>query len=197
MRREKTDRSRREASGLAPIIGIVAVPLLMALALWAEGRMLLCSCGEFRFWIGDTCSSNNSQQLFDPYSFTHILHGVLLFWVVALLWRRVAPSTQLCLALALEAAWEVFENTSFVIDRYRAETAALGYTGDTIVNSLGDLACALVGFVVAQKLGMRWSVVVFLLVEIVLSIWIKDSLLLQLLMLIRPVEAIKLWQMCR
>ena len=191
MRAEKTDRR------IAPIIGIVVVPFLMALLLWAEGRMLLCSCGEFKFWVGDTCSSSNSQQLFDPYSFTHILHGFFLFWLVALVCRRFAPATQLCIALALEAAWEVFENTRFVIDRYRAETAALGYEGDTIVNSLGDLACALVGFLVARKLGLRWSLVVFVLVEIVLSIWIKDSLLLQLLMLIRPVESIKLWQMCR
>ena len=172
------------------------MPLVMGLLLWAEGRMLLCSCGEFRFWVGDTCSSSNSQQLFDPYSFTHILHGIVLFWVVALLWRK-RPLTQLTLALALEAAWEVFENTSFVINRYRAETAALGYTGDTIVNSLGDLTCALVGFLVARKLGLRWSLVAFVLVEIVLLVWIKDSLLLQLLMLIHPVESIKLWQMCR
>jgi hypothetical protein len=84
-----------------------------------------------------------------------------------------------------------------VIDRYRAETAALGYEGDTIVNSLGDLACALVGFLVARKLGLRWSLLAFLLVEIALTIWIKDSLLLQLLMLISPVQSIKLWQMCR
>ena len=192
MTAETTDRRRR----IAPIIGVVAVPLVMGLLLWAEGRMLLCSCGEFRFWVGDTCSSNNSQQLFDPYSFTHILHGILLFWVVALLWRK-RPLTQLTLALALEAAWEVFENTSFVINRYRAETAALGYTGDTIVNSLGDLTCALVGFLVARKLGLRWSLVAFVLVEIFLLVWIKDSLLLQLLMLIHPVESIKLWQMCR
>lgn len=192
MTAETTDRRR-----LAPIIGIVVVPLLMGLALWAEKRMLFCSCGEFKFWVGDTCSSSNSQQLFDPYSFTHILHGILLFWIVALLWRRRSNLTQLCIALALEAAWEVFENTKFVIDRYRAETAALGYEGDTIVNSLGDLACALVGFLVARKLGLRWSLLFFVLVEIVLTIWIKDSLLLQFLMLISPVESIKLWQMCR
>lgn len=188
------ERTRRR---LALIIGIVAVPLLMALLLWAEGRMLLCSCGEFKFWVGDTCSSSNSQQLFDPYSFTHILHGILLFWIVALLWRRRSALTQLAIALALEAAWEVFENTRFVIERYREETAALGYEGDTIVNSLGDLACALVGFLVAQKLGLRRSLVAFVIVELVLLIWIKDSLLLQLLMLIQPVESIKLWQLCR
>lgn len=191
MNARKTDRHP-----LAPIIAIVAVSLLMGLALWFEGRLLACACGEFKIWISETCSSNNSQQLSDPYSLTHILHGFLLFWVVLLLFRRLAPAWQLCLALALEAAWEVFENTPFVIDRYRAETAALGYTGDTIINSFGDLACALLGFLIARKLGVRWSIVVFLIVELILVVWIKDGLLLQILMLIFPVETIKLWQMC-
>ena len=192
MNAEKTDRGI-----LAPGVGIALTSALMALLLWLEGRLLLCACGEFKIWIGDTCSSNNSQQLSDPYSFTHILHGFLLFWVVVLLFRKLAPAWQLTIALALEAAWEVFENTPFVIDRYRAETAALGYTGDTIVNSLGDLACALIGFLIARKLGIKWSLLVFLLVEIVLVLWIKDGLLLQILMLIFPVDAIKEWQMCR
>lgn len=191
MNAQKTDRRP-----LAPIIAIVAVSLLMGLALWFEGRLLACTCGEFKIWISDTCSSNNSQQLSDPYSFTHILHGFLLFWVVLLLFRKLAPAWQLCLALALEAAWEVFENTPFVIDRYRAETAALGYTGDTIINSFGDLACALLGFLIARRLGVRWSIVVFLIVELILVVWIRDGLLLQILMLIFPVESIKLWQMC-
>jgi len=97
----------------------------------------------------------------------------------------------------LESAWEVFENTSFVINKYRTETAALGYQGDTIVNSLGDLSCALIGFVVARRLGVRRSLIVFVLIEVILSVWIHDSLLLQILMLVRPVEAIKLWQMCQ
>lgn len=189
---EKTNRRT-----LASIVVIFAVLLLMGVALWAEGRLLICSCGEFKLWISDTCSSNNSQHLADPYSFTHILHGFLLFWLVLLLFRNIAPAWQLSLALALEAAWEVFENTPFVIDRYRVETAALGYQGDTIVNSYGDLACAWIGFLIARKLGIWKSIVVFLLIELVLVIWIKDGLLLQILMLIFPLQTIKLWQMCR
>jgi hypothetical protein len=193
MTAQPTDRR-----SLAPIIAIVATLFSMALLLWLEGRLVFCSCGVFRVWSGDTCSSSNSQQLFDPYSFTHVLHGFVLFWLIALtLRRRVAPAWQLWLALTLEAAWEVFENTSFVIERYRAETAALGYTGDTIVNSFGDLACALAGFLVARKLGALRSVIVFLVLELILVGWIHDSLLLQLLMLIHPVEAVKQWQMCR
>jgi hypothetical protein len=182
---------------LLPIIAIVATLFSMALLLWVEGRLLFCSCGVFRLWSGDTCSASNSQQLFDPYSFTHVLHGFLLFWLVALLARRLAPAWQLWLALTLEAAWEVFENTSFVIERYRAETAALGYTGDTIVNSFGDLACAFVGVLVARQLGTVRSVILFIVLEVILVVWIHDSLLLQLLMLIHPVEAIKSWQLCR
>jgi hypothetical protein len=183
---------------LAPLIAIFASLVSMALLLWVEGRLPLCSCGVFRVWSGDTCSATNSQQLFDPYSFTHVLHGFVLFWLIALaLRRRLAPAWQLWLAVTLEAAWEVFENTRFVIDRYRAETAALGYTGDTIVNSFGDLTCAFIGFLVARKLGAARAVIVFLVLELILILWIHDSLLLQLLMLMHPVEAIKQWQMCR
>ena len=183
---------------LLQIVAIGLVLLLMIVLLRVEGRSFFCTtCGQFAIWIGDTCSSSTSQQLFDPYSFTHVLHGFLFFWLVVLLFRRIAPAWQLWIALFLEAAWEVFENTKFVIDKYRTETAALGYTGDTIVNSLGDLACALVGFLLARQLGLRRSLILFALVELVLFFWIHDSLLLQILMLVRPVEAIKSWQMCQ
>lgn len=178
------------------IVASVVVLLLMILFLRALGRMFLCACGYFEIWTSDTCSSNNSQQLFDPYSFTHLLHGFLFFWLIALALTRFTPGWQLWLALLLESAWEVFENTRFVIDRYRAQTAALGYTGDTVVNSVGDLACAMIGFLIARQLGLKRSLIVFVLIELVLILWIHDSLMLQLLMLIWPVEAIKAWQLC-
>ena len=129
----------------------------MVAMLRAEGRMFLCACGYFAVWVSDWCSSTTSQQFLDPYSLTHLLHGFLFFWLITLLFRRMPRSWQLWLALLLESAWEVFENTPYVIDKYRNETAALGYHGDTIVNSLGDLACALVGFLVARRLGVRRS----------------------------------------
>jgi hypothetical protein len=183
-------------AGVLRIVAIGLVLLLVVVSLRVEGRMFLCDCGHFAVWTSDTCSSQTSQQLFDPYSFTHVLHGFLFFWLIALLFRRVTPTWQVWLALLLEGAWEVFENTQFVIDKYRTETAALGYQGDTIVNSLGDLTCALAGFLLARKLGMRWSLIAFVLVEVVLTLSIHDGLLLQILMLVRPVEAIKLWQIC-
>jgi hypothetical protein len=180
-----------------PVLVIVLLIPLTALALWVEGRLLACECGVFRVWVGDTCSSENSQQLFDPYSFTHVLHGFLLFWLISLIFKKLSPAWQLSLAAILEAVWEVFENTNFVINRYREQTAALGYTGDTAVNALGDLLCAIAGVLIALKLGFVRTLIVFLVFEVVLLIWIHDSLLLQILMLIFPVNALKAWQMCQ
>lgn len=180
-----------------PSVATVLVLLALIVLLRAEGRRLLCACGNFAVWVGDWCSSNTSQQLLDPYSFTHVLHGFLFFWLIALLFKRMPRGWQFLLAMLLESAWEVFENTSFVINKYRTETAALGYTGDTIVNSLGDLTCALIGFVIARQLGVRRSLIVFVLIEAVLIFWIHDSLLLQILMLVRPIQAVKMWQMCQ
>ena len=187
----KTDRTR-----VLQILAAAMIVLLMIVLLRVQGRLFICACGHVQIWTSDTCSANNSQHFLDPYSFTHVLHGILFFWLISLLFRQMNRGRQFLLALLLEAAWEVFENSTFVIERYRAATAALGYQGDTIVNSLGDVACALAGFVVARQLGFRRSLILFALVELVLILWIHDSLLLQILMLVRPVEAIKLWQAC-
>ena len=188
-------KPKRTKLSIIVAAGLVLVAMIGLLRF--EGRSFICTCGRFAIWVGDWCSSNTSQQLLDPYSLTHILHGFLFFWLMLLLFRRVSGAWQFWLALLLESAWEVFENTSFVINKYRTETAALGYQGDTVVNSLGDLACALLGFLIARRLGLGRSLIVFLLVEVILTVWIHDSLLLQILMLVRPVQAIKLWQVCR
>ena len=187
----KSDRTR-----VLEIVATFLVLLSMIVLLRAQGRLFLCACGEFEIWTSDTCSSNNSQQLFDPYSFTHVLHGFLFFYLVLLVFRQLAGGWQFVLVLALEAAWEVFENSSFVIERYRTATAALGYQGDTVVNSIGDLACALLGFLIARQVGIRGSLILFAIFELILILWIHDSLLLQIMMLIRPIDAIKIWQMC-
>ena len=180
-----------------PVFAIVASFVATALLLRLEGRLWLCACGSLRLWSGQICSANNSQHFLDPYSFTHVLHGFLFFWLIAWLLSRLSTNWQLALAVAVEAGWEVFENTNFIIDRYRSETAALGYNGDTVVNSFGDILCCLIGFIVARRLGLRRSLVVFAVLELVLIVWIKDSLLLEILMLVVPIDAVRAWQMCR
>jgi hypothetical protein len=126
-----------------------------------------------------------------------VLHGFLFFWLIAWLVPRLESSWQLTLAIVVEAAWEVFENTNFIIERYRTATAALGYNGDTVVNSLGDILCCIVGFMIAGRLGFRRSLIALVALELVLILWIRDSLLLEILMLVIPVDVIRTWQMCR
>jgi hypothetical protein len=191
-----TASTRVSGKKLWPALVIVAAFIAAAVLLHLEGRLWICACGNLRAWSGQICSSDNSQHFLDPYSFTHVLHGFLFFWLIAWLVRRLGRDWQLALAVAAEAAWEVFENTNFIIDRYRATTAALGYTGDTVVNSFGDILCCLIGFVIARRLGLRRSLIVFALLELVLIVWIRDSLVLEILMLVFPIDVIKAWQLC-
>jgi hypothetical protein len=146
-------------------------------------------------WAGNVWSSDNSQHLLDPYSFTHMLHGFAFCGLLAWVMPKLSWDWRLWLAILIEAAWEVLENSDFVINRYREATAALGYQGDTVINSLGDIVVCGLGFLLARQLGLRRSIVVFVLTEVVLLIWIRDSLLLNILMLIYPVDEVKAWQM--
>jgi hypothetical protein len=178
-----------------PWLAMAAATTIAALQLRHQGRLWLCDCGRVLVWAGDAWSADNSQHLFDPYSFTHVLHGFVFCGLLAWALGRAARQWRLALAVSIEALWEVVENSAFVIRRYRETTLALGYQGDTIINSAGDIfACAL-GFVLACRLGLRRTLLAFAVTELVLLIWIRDSLLLNVLMLLYPVDAIKAWQM--
>lgn len=165
-----------------------------AVALRLEGRLWFCACGRLLPWVGDAWSPDTSQHLFDPYSFTHVLHGFAFAGLLALIWPRARRRWQLLAAVALEAAWEVVENTEYVVNRYREATAALGYAGDTVVNSLGDVVACALGFSLARRLGTVRTLLVFLLTEAVLLLWIRDSLLLNILLLVYPSETLRAWQ---
>lgn len=188
---------RRLRNSLGPALAITIAFAAVAILLHLEGRLWICACGQVRLWAGQVCSAANSQHLLDPYSFTHVLHGFLFFWLLNWLAPQQSKRWQLALAAVAEGLWEVFENTNFVIDRYRTETAALGYNGDTVINSFGDLGCCLAGFLIARRLGLSRSLIVFGLLELVLIVWIKDSLLLEILMLVAPLDSVRGWQMCR
>ena len=179
---------------LAPWLAALLPVALAALVLRLQGRMWACACGSVRAWTSAAWSAETSQHLFDPYSFTHVLHGFAFCGLLALAAPRTPARRRFCLAVALESLWEIVENTDAVIGRYREATAALGYTGDTIVNSLGDVVACAAGFLLARRLGWRRTLVAFALVEIVLLVWIRDSLLLNVLMLIRPSNAVRAWQ---
>ena len=176
----------------------LATALVLAVTVFQlhhQGRLWWCSCSHWWPWAGDIWTLHNSQHIADPYSFTHVLHGVVLCGVLACVAARLPWVWRLFLAISIEAAWEIFENSAFVIQRYREATVSLGYTGDTIANSMGDVMFCSIGFMIARYLGLWRSVVFFLLIELVLLLWCRDSLVLNIVMLIRPIDAIKIWQM--
>ena len=177
-----------------PYSAILSVVILMVLLMRLQGRIWWCKIGDYAPWTLDAWSTHTSQHLFDPYTLTHVLHGVMFFWLVNLLFRRMKLVWQFFIAMTIEAVWEVAENTNAVIELYRQNTASLDYFGDSIFNSVGDVLACAAGFFIAYKLGWKRSLFFFLLTEIVLLFWIRDSLLLNILMLIYPLDSIKSWQ---
>lgn len=179
-----------------PVLSSFAVFFSMIVVLRAQGRIWWCKLGDYAPYVNEAWnSSHTSQHLFDPYTLTHVLHGVMFAALAGLLLPKISVWWRLFVALAAEAAWEILENTDAVIEKYRENTASLDYFGDSIFNSAGDLAACAAGFWLAVRLGWRGALVFFAVVEIVLLVWIRDSLLLNILMLVYPLEAIKNWQM--
>lgn len=175
------------------VILFVGIMLAHALVLSRMGRRFWCACGELALWKGEAWSSHTSQHLLDPYSFSHIQHGILFFFVFYLL--KVQPRIGFWGACLTEIAWEILENSAFIINRYRSATAALDYFGDSIINSEGDILCCLFGFVLALRLPWRVTLGLFLAMEFGMLIFVRDSLSLNVLMLITPIEAIRQWQL--
>ena len=174
---------------------LVAALLLLAAAvaiLFAMGRPPICTCGSVALWgpVGPT----QSQMLADWYSASHIVHGLLFYAILTLAAKRWPVERRFLVALAIEAAWEIFENTPMVIDRYREATMALGYTGDTILNSVSDVAMMALGFLAARKLPVWLAVVLLLVLELVPLLVIRDNLTLNVWMLLAPNRAILDWQ---
>lgn len=182
------------ARDFLPWAALVPVVVLTALQLFNQNRIWWCKLGDYTLWSNDAWGRHNSQHLFDPYSFTHILHGVLFFWLISLIFSKISLAWRFFVVIFVECAWEVLENTNAIIEHYRTATLALDYYGDSIINSMGDVFCCGVGFWLAYKLKFRRSFALFLLIEIILLVWIRDSLLLNIIMLIHPIEAVKAWQ---
>jgi hypothetical protein len=182
------------AKDYLPVILIFAAVALAVLQLRLQGRVWWCQVGDYAPWSWTVLSAHNSQHVVDPYTFTHILHGVLFFWVASLIFGRLPLVWRLLIAISVECAWEVVENTDAVINRYREATISLDYFGDSVINSLGDIFSFSFGFWLAYKLRFWLSLALFVAVEIVLLVWIRDSLILNIIMLLYPLDAIKKWQ---
>lgn len=180
-------------SGRGDLLAAAATLVAAAVVLRAAGRIWWCACDSWVPWSWEVYSRHNSQHLLDPYSFSHILHGLLFYAALAAL--RVPLRHRFPLALALEAGWEILENSEFVIRRYREATISLDYFGDSVANSLSDIAFCALGYGLAQRLPVRISIAGYLLIELTMLATIRDNLALNILMLVWPLESVKAWQM--
>jgi hypothetical protein len=184
--------SRRQPA--AYILVSLAVVAVAAIALLTMGRVPICRCGYIKLWHGVVQSSENSQHLSDWYTFTHVIHGFAFYglcWVAA---RRWPIGARLVLAVFIESAWEIAENTDTIINRYRAATISLDYYGDSVVNSVSDILAMVGGFLLAARLPVWTTVAVAVAIELLLAYWIRDNLALNILMLIYPLEVVRRWQ---
>ena len=182
-----TRPTRAAAAALLMIAATAALLFLM-------GRPPICTCGAVDLWVNQANSSRTSQMLADWYSFSHVVHGFLFYAGLWLLFRKWPAERRFLAALAIEAAWEIVENTPMIINRYREETAALGYTGDSVLNSVSDIAMMALGFLIARRLPVSWSVAIVVGLELIPLIVIRDNLTLNVWMLLAPHDSIRAWQ---
>ncbi len=177
------------------VAGVLAIAIGIVVSGVLSGRVWWCEAGDLWPWSWDVWSRHCSQHLIDPYSLSHLQHGIGLYLIVTVLWcRRLSLDYRILLVALVEAAWEVTENTNWMIERYRTATISLDYFGDSIWNSLGDYGACIAGILLATRLPWRLSVVLFVALEAISICWIRDSLLLNILMLLCPVDAIRQWQ---
>jgi Protein of unknown function (DUF2585) len=179
----------RRAAILSLIILAAAAAILLAM-----GRNPICTCGTVELWVGQRDSARTSQMLADWYSLSHIVHGLLFYPALWLVARRCPAEWRFVVALIIEASWEVTENTPFVIDRYRETTAALGYSGDSVINSLSDILMMCFGFLLARKLPLWGAVALLIVLEVVPLFVIRDNLTLNVWNLLAPNPAVAAWQ---
>jgi hypothetical protein len=164
------------------------------LILLAMQRPPICTCGQIKLWEGVVNGPGNSQHLSDWYSFSHIEHGFLFYLGGWLLLRSQPLGLRLSFAVGLELAWEILENSPAIIERYRAATMAVGYSGDSILNSMSDGSMMIAGFFIASRMPWKITLAVGIAFEVMTLFLIRDNLTLNILMLVSPVEAIRSWQ---
>lgn len=182
----------RISVGTCLLVGAAFIAV-QALVLFVMGQPAICACGYIRLW-GGIVGPEISQQLTDWYTYSHVIHGIGFYFALWLIAPRAPVAIRFILALAFEVSWEIFENTPFIIDRYRQSALAQGYFGDSIINSVGDTIASAFGFLLARILPAWGTFALTISVELFTLYMIGDNLTLNVIQLIHPNDAIFHWQ---
>ena len=173
---------------------IIFLLILHPIVLHFMGQPLIFKGDYVKLWHGVVNSSENSQHITDWYTFSHIIHGILFFWFLNLVFKKSVITTKYTLALGIEIFWEFLENSHFIIDRYRAATIALDYYGDSIINSFSDIVAMSLGFLIASRYSWKIVLAIVIVFEFFVGYTIRDNLTLNIIMLTFPIDSIKTWQ---
>jgi hypothetical protein len=184
---------RRLTFASASLISLGIIAATAAIHYWA-GRSLICKCGFVKlWWWGAKGAPEESQHIFDIYATSHVLHGIIFYFLLWLISRgHLSVWARLVMAVLLESGWELFENGNYLINRYRA--AGVDYSGDSIINSVADIVSMMTGFLIASRVPPWVSVLILIATEVIVAILIRDNLLLNIISLVHPIEWITKWQ---
>lgn len=176
---------------LLSLLTIVAAQAVV----YAMGHPLICKCGTVKLWHGGRADNQMSQHIGDWYTYSHVLHGVIFYGLITWIAQgRLSVAARLLIAVFIEAGWEILENSPLIINRYRAVTISRDYFGDSVVNSTADIVAMMLGFLLAARLPAWVTVALIIVVEVGLLFLIRDNLILNIIMLVHPIDAIRVWQ---
>jgi hypothetical protein len=177
-----------------PLLGVAILIALQAFVLFLFGQPPICTCGYVKAWEGAVLSSGNSQHLTDWYTFSHIVHGFIFYGILKWLFPRSSAWQRILVATGVEVAWEITENTPWMINHYRQQALAQGYTGDSIINSVSDTFAMLGGFLLAWRLPAWATISIAICLEIGVGYTIRDNLTLNIVNLLHQFDFVKAWQ---
>jgi hypothetical protein len=177
-------------------LALIAIQITV---LYDFGQPAFSTTGRIMLWVGDVWSNETSQQLADWYSFSHIIHGFIFFGILHLIAPRLPVAARLLIAMGVEIAWEITENSPATIQHYRQQAIAAGYVGDSILNSVSDTTMMSIGFLIAWRTSWRYVAIAAICMELFTLAMVRDNLTLNVIGLVlpgdwAPIHAIHDWQ---